>query len=66
MEDALRTVLGCQIAKEQPRGGSSGSSNAGNSSRADVSYVGDSQLGERLRGVDGCSEGRAMTVNQMS
>lgn len=66
MEDALRTVLGCQIAKEQPKGSGSASGGSGNSSRADVSYVGDSQLGERLRGVDGCSEGRAMTVNQMS
>lgn len=65
LEDALRTVLGCQIAKEQAKAGGSGSS-GGNSSRADVSYNGDSQLGERLRGVDGCAEGRAMTVNQMS
>ena len=65
MEDALRTVLGCQIAKDQPRAGGANNS-SGNATRADVSYVGDSQLGERLRGVDGCTDGRAMTVNQMS
>ena len=69
MEDAVRTVLGCQIARSQPRGGSSGgstSSTSGNSSRADVSFVGDSQVGERMRGAEGCAGGRAMTVNQMS
>jgi MSHA biogenesis protein MshL len=31
-----------------------------------VSFVGDSQLGERQRGVDGCSDGRAVHVNQMT
>jgi MSHA biogenesis protein MshL len=78
MEDSLRTILGCQIPKLQAitaRGGqgaggsssSSGSgSSGGSSSRADVSYVGDSQMGERLRGVDGCTDGRAVNVNQMS
>ncbi len=38
----------------------------GGSSRADVSYVGDSQTGERQRGVEGCTEGRAVIVNQTS
>ena len=76
MEDALRTVLGCQIARNQPKSGGTGSgssgsgtsssSSGGNASRADVSFVGDTQLGERQRGVDGCSDGRAMTVNQSS
>ena len=65
MEDALRTVLGCQIGKNQARVGG-GSSGAGNASRADVSFVGDTQTAEHMRGVDGCSDGRAMTVNQMS
>lgn len=65
LEDALRTLLGCQIAKDQPKGSGLGSA-GGNASRADVSFVGDSQYGERLRGVDGCSEGRAMSVNPMS
>ncbi|WP_158290225.1 secretin N-terminal domain-containing protein [Ramlibacter sp. WS9] len=64
MEDAVRTVLGCQIARIQNRpttnAGSSGSG------RADVSFVGDTQVGERMRGSEGCSGGRAMTVNQMS
>jgi MSHA biogenesis protein MshL len=71
IEDSMRTILGCQIPRLQAstsRGGqgSGGSSSGGASSRADVSYVGDSQLGERLRGVDGCTDGRAVNVNQMS
>jgi MSHA biogenesis protein MshL len=66
MEDALRTLLGCQIAKDQPKGGGTGASVGGSASRADVSFTGDSQLGERPRGVDGCSEGRSMAVNPMS
>ena len=71
MEDSLRTILGCQIPRLQASSGRAsqgggGSSSGGSSSRADVSYVGDSQLGERLRGVDGCADGRAVHVNQMS
>ena len=71
MEDSLRTILACQIPKLQASGaragqGAGGSSSSGASSRADVSYVGDAQLGERLRGVDGCADGRAVHVNQMS
>ncbi|MDF2465679.1 MAG: mannose-sensitive hemagglutinin [Ramlibacter sp.] len=74
MEDAVRTVLGCQIARSQPRGGATGGgggggtggSSSGGNSRADVSFVGDTQIGERMRGSEGCSGGRAMTVNQMS
>ncbi len=65
VEDSLRTMLGCQIPKMAAgasRGGQPGSS----SNRADVSFVGDAQMGERLRGVEGCSEGRAVNVNQMS
>ena len=31
-----------------------------------MSFAGDAQLGERLRGVDGCLDGRAVHVNQMS
>ena len=71
IEDSMRTILGCQIPKLQAgasRGGQGGggSSSGGASSRADVSYVGDSQVGKRLRGVDGCADGRAVNVNQMS
>ncbi len=71
IEDSMRTILGCQIPRLQAssgRGGqgTGGSSSGGSSSRADVSFVGDSQLGERLRGVDGCTDGRAVNVNQMS
>ncbi len=80
MEDAVRTALGCHIARSQPTGGSSGggstgstggstgssSSGSGNSSRADVSFVGDNRVGERMRGVEGCSDGRAMAINQTS
>jgi len=71
IEDSLRTILGCQIPKLQASAGRSGqggggSSSGGSSSRADVSFMGDSQLGERQRGVDGCADGRAVHVNQMS
>jgi MSHA biogenesis protein MshL len=81
IEDSLRTILGCQIPKQQAavvratggggaaQGGAAGG-NAGNSTgagtRADVSYQGEAQTGERQRGVDGCSDGRAMTLSQMS
>jgi MSHA biogenesis protein MshL len=76
MEDSLRTILGCQIPRLQASaarsggqggGGQGGSSSSGSaSSRADVSYVGEAQPGERMRGVDGCVEGRAVNVNQMT
>ena len=76
VEDTLRTTLGCQIPKSMPKTGGSGStsgsssssssSNSNSASRADVSYVGDTQSGERQRGVDGCTDGRAMNINQMS
>lgn len=70
IEDSVRTVLGCQIPRLQAtvtrsaagQGNSSGSS----SGRADVTYLGDANPGERLRGVDGCVDGRAVNVNQMS
>lgn len=80
LEDSLRTILGCHIPRLMPpaRGagqtggssgtasGGSGTSGGGASMRADVSFVGDVAVGERLRGVDGCADGRAVTVNQMS
>ena len=65
MEDAVRTVLGCQIARTQNRAGATGGAGA-STGRADVSFVGDTQVGERMRGSEGCGGGRAMTVNQMS
>ncbi len=65
VEDTLRTVLSCQIPKIG--GSSSGtSSSSGKASRADVTSPGDTQAGERVRGVDGCPDGRAMNINQMS
>jgi len=71
VEDSLRTLLGCQIPKlSAGRSGqvssSSGSGQGASSNRADVSFVGETQPGERLRGVDGCEDGRAVTVNPMS
>ncbi len=80
IEDSLRTVMGCQIASSSvsTQGGAAGAPAApaapaapgapggANSSRANVSYIGDTQMGERLRGVAGCTDGRALTVNQMS
>lgn len=69
VEDATRTALGCQIAKV-----SAGSSNAGSGSsankaagsRADTSYPSELQMSERLRGREGCPEGRSVTVNAMT
>ena len=68
-EDALRTLMGCHIPKTvatvtgataaRPAAG-------GNASRADVTLPGEVILGERLRGVDGCTEGRALSINPMS
>jgi MSHA biogenesis protein MshL len=71
MEDSLRTIMGCliptlQAAVRAGGQGAGGSSSGGGSSRADVSFVGDAQLGERLRGVGGCLDGRAVNVNQMT
>lgn len=47
-------------------GSGSGSSGTSSQSRADVSFTGDAPLGERPRGVDGCTNGRAMSISQMS
>ena len=76
IEDSMRTILGCVIPRGQSgrgaqgggaaAGGQGGAAAGGSSNRADVSFSGESQLGERLRGVDGCTEGRAVHVNQMS
>lgn len=64
LEDALRTILGCQIPRKQAQAAASGS--AASSSRADTSFPGDQQAGERQRGVDGCGDGKALTINPMS
>lgn len=76
VEDALRTTLGCQIPRKQAErttqsGGGGGTSSSSSSSsnaagRADVSFQGDTQSGERQRGVDGCTDGRSMAISQMS
>lgn len=70
VEDALRTMLGCQIPRSQSGAGQAGAQrpagSAGGSSRADVTFAGDLQAGERQRGVEGCNEGRALTINPMS
>ena len=69
-EDALRTLLGCNIPKVAAANPLAirpvGVGGQSNSSRADVNFLGDPSMGERLRGVDGCSQGRAMVVNAMS
>lgn len=64
LEDALRTMLGCQIPRSQSSGGAGASPGGG--ARADVSFPGEAQPSERQRGIDGCSEGRALTINPMS
>jgi MSHA biogenesis protein MshL len=67
-EDALRTVLGCNIPKTTPVPviARTTTSTQGNASRADVTHPGDAPFGERLRGTDGCVQGRALSINQMS
>ncbi len=73
VEDSLRTALGCQIPKNaaqhatgSAQSTSSNSSGSASASRADVTFSGDSQSSERQRGVDGCTDGRAISINQMS
>ena len=75
VEDSLRTSLGCQIPKNmaqraaggsQSSSSSSSSSGSASASRADVTFSGDSLSSERQRGVDGCADGRAISINQMS
>jgi MSHA biogenesis protein MshL len=60
--------LGCTIPKAGPTQIVSGGAGQGSSgaSRADISHPGISTNTERLRGVDGCIDGRALNVNQMS
>ena len=70
-EDALRTLLGCNIPKTvainplQPRPATV-TSGQNNATRADVSNPADPPMGERQRGVDGCTQGRALAINAMS
>ena len=67
-EDALRTILGCNIPKTMANtlNARSTTSSQENATRADVTHPGDSTMGERFRGSDGCVSGRALTINQMS
>jgi MSHA biogenesis protein MshL len=74
MEDGLRTVLGCLVARTgasraASTGGAPGSTTSstttGGGSRADVSFPGETQTGERLRGAEGCPDGRAVIVSPM-
>lgn len=66
-EDALRTVLGCNIPRSSSGATARGANPASvNASRADVSHPSDVSPADRMRGVDGCTQGRALTINQMS
>ena len=68
-EDALRTMLGCTIPKVAASGAAAArpaGSGQNNASRADVSQPGEPLLGERQRGGDGCTQGRALAINAMS
>lgn len=47
-------------------GSSNNNNNQSSAARADVSFRGDTTPGARNRGVDGCSDGRAMSISQMS
>jgi MSHA biogenesis protein MshL len=66
-EDALRTVLGCNIPRASSGAAArAAASTSANASRADVSHPSDVSSADRMRGVDGCANGRALTINQMS
>jgi len=70
-EDALRTLLGCNIPKNIAANPLAAirpvtSTTGANASRADVTQSGEALQGERLRGVDGCTQGRALSINAMS
>jgi MSHA biogenesis protein MshL len=67
VEDALRTVLACNIPRSSAGAAALGmAASATNASRADVSHPSDVGAADRMRGVDGCAQGRALTINQMS
>jgi len=71
VEDALRTALGCQIpgqsaATTTTTTSSTSNTSSGQASRADLSFRGETNTNARQRGVDGCTDGRAMSVSQMS
>ena len=70
-EEALRTLLGCNIAKNIAANPMAvrpvtTTTTGANASRADVTQQGEPLQGERLRGVDGCTQGRALSINAMS
>lgn len=67
LEDALRTVLSCNIPRSSAGAAALGlASGSTNASRADVSHPSDVAAADRMRGVDGCAQSRALTINQMS
>jgi MSHA biogenesis protein MshL len=71
VEDVLRTTLGCQIAGKlaEPTNtntNTTATTTANAAGRADVTFKGEIPSGERKRGVDGCTDGRAMSISQMS
>lgn len=68
VEDALRTALGCSIPNHSAAAttSSSSTSSSGQASRGDLSFRGETSTGVRQRGVDGCTDGRSMSVSQMS
>jgi MSHA biogenesis protein MshL len=70
-EESLRTLLGCNIPKNIAANPLAvrpitTTTTGANASRADVSLQGEALVGERLRGVDGCTQGRALSINAMS
>lgn len=64
--DALRTTLGCQVGQAEGNAATPPTqTGAGGSRRADISYRGETS-GATNRGMEGCSDGRALTVHPMS
>lgn len=64
--DALRTTLGCQVGQAEGSAATAPTqTGTGGSRRADISYRGETS-GASNRGMEGCSDGRALTVHPMS
>lgn len=69
VEDVVRTTLGCQIPETAPMAvatGTQATAAQNQASRADVAFRGEVQKDKQQRGVDGCTDGRAMSISQMA
>jgi len=68
IEDAMRTVLGCKIPNQSgtQNTAAAAASSGGSTANRSLNIPGESNTGERERGIGGCSDGRSVVINQMS